>query len=119
MTKYTTFLALFIISVVAGIVLMGIYLTNIFNLMGHTEPVDTNGSPGPFFSAIFNSPFIIAGLLTIFSSLAYRITGIVCVVRNKTIYDGEKALWIIGFVLMGFVTAIVFLVMARGRKFVE
>ena len=33
--------------------------------------------------------------------------------------DGEKALWIIGFILMGFITAIVFLIMAKGKKFVE
>ena len=42
------------------------------------------------------------------TGLAYRILGIVYTVRNKTVSDGEKALWIIGFILMGFVTSIVF-----------
>ena len=53
------------------------------------------------------------------SSLAYRILGIVYVAKSKTVSDGEKALWIVGFIIMGFITGIVFLVMAKGRKFVE
>jgi type III secretory pathway component EscV len=33
--------------------------------------------------------------------------------------DGEKALWIIGFIIMGFITCIVFLVLAKGKKLTE
>ena len=51
--------------------------------------------------------------------LTYRILGIVHVARTKIISDGEKALWIVGFVILGFITAIVFLVMAKSRKLVE
>jgi tetrahydromethanopterin S-methyltransferase subunit F len=41
------------------------------------------------------------------------------VAKNSSVSDGEKALWIIGFIIMGFVTAIVFLIMAKDKKFVE
>lgn len=54
-----------------------------------------------------------------FSSLTCSIPGIVHVARNKTIKYAEKVLWIIGFMLIGFVTAIVFLIMAKGRNFVD
>jgi hypothetical protein len=49
------------------------------------------------------------------SNLACRIMGIVAVAKSKTVSDGEKALWIIGFVLLSFITSIVFLIMAKGR----
>lgn len=80
-----------------------------------------NDKPSHFLimHTIFSAQVIISGLILGFSSLTYRILGIVHVARNKTVKDGEKALWIIGFILMGFVTAIVFLVMAKGRRFVE
>lgn len=119
MNKYNTFLVVFIISFIAFIVLMGIYLNNIFSVIGTSELINTTDGPQSVLSAIFTSPFMISGFITLLSSIAYRVIGIVSVAKNKTVNDGEKALWIIGFVLMGFVTGIVFLVMARGRKFVE
>jgi len=120
MTKYNTFLTVFIISVVAFIVFMAFYVQAIFGLI-KTMDEFKNEDPNPFiiFNTIFSPQVIISAIVLGFSSLTYRILGIVHVARNKTVRDGEKALWIIGFILMGFVTAIVFLVMAKGRKFVE
>jgi type III secretory pathway component EscV len=43
---------------------------------------------------------------------------IICIAKNKVITGGEKALWIVGFIIFGFVTGIVFLVLAKGRKLV-
>lgn len=85
----------------------------------HTMREYVEPNPMGVFSTIFSPEVIISGLVLALSSLAYRIQGIVYVARNKTVSDGEKALWIIGFILMGFVTAIVFLIMAKGRKFVD
>ena len=96
MNKYNTFLTVFIISVIAMIVFLVFYLQAIFGVI---RTVDEFRGEEP--------------------SLTYRILGIVHVAKNKTVKDGEKALWIIGFIIMGFITAIVFLVMAKGRKFVE
>ena len=120
MTKYNTFLFIFILSTIALIVFFVYYLQAIFGFAIHANEFDTrHPNPFEFFSRIFSPEVIISGMIMGFSSLAYRILGIVHVAKNKTVSDGEKALWIVGFVIMGFVTAIVFLILAKGRKFVE
>ncbi len=118
MSKYNTFLTVFIISIIAAIVFMVFYLNAFFGFAFNTYE---HGDPNPFemIFTIFSPPVIISGIVLAASSLAYRILGIVYVAKSKTVSDGEKALWIVGFILMGFVTAIVFLVMAKGRKFVD
>lgn len=118
MSKYNTFLAVFIISIIAFAVFMVFYLNAIFGFAFHANE-HTNPDPFEMIFTIFSPPVIISGVILTASSLVYRILGIVYVARSKTVSDGEKALWIIGFILMGFVTAIVFLVMAKGRKFVD
>ncbi|MEP7239134.1 MAG: hypothetical protein ABI685_14740 [Ferruginibacter sp.] len=118
MTKYNTFLTLFIIYCIAFFVLMGVYLNSIFSLMGNHELIDTSEGISVF-KSIFTSAFMISGFIAILTSLTFRILGIVHVAKNKTVTDGEKALWIVGFIIMGFVTAIVFLIMAKGRKYME
>lgn len=120
MNKYNAFLTVFIISVVAMIVFIMFYMQAIFGLafnMHQHNAYDSN--PFEFLRDIFSPQVIISGIILGISSLVYRIQGIVYVARNKTVTDGEKALWIIGFIIMGFVTAIVFLIMAKGRKFVD
>jgi hypothetical protein len=120
MSKYNTFLTVFIISTVAMIFFMVFYIQGIFGLVTNMEELKGE-DPNPFLilNTIFSPAIIISAIVLGFSSLAYRIMGIVHVARNKTVKDGEKALWIVGFILMGFVTGIVFLVMAKGRKFVD
>jgi hypothetical protein len=120
MNKYNTFLAVFIISFVALIFFLVFYIQGIFELVYTLD--DLKGDePSPFLilSTIFNPSVLISLVILGISSLVYRVLGIVYVVRNKTVSDGEKALWVIGFIIMGFVTAIVFLIMAKGRKFVD
>jgi hypothetical protein len=118
MSKYNTFLTLFIVAVIAGIFFMGFYIKGIFTFVAH---VHQNPNPDPFemLSTIFSGPVIISLGIALLSSLASRIAGIVLVAKSKAISDGEKAIWIIGFVLMSFITSIVFLIMAKGKKFVE
>jgi Na+/proline symporter len=120
MSKYNTFLTVFIIAVIAMIVFFIFYLQAIFGVI-RTVDEFRGEEPSPFLilNTIFSPQIIISGLILGFSSLTFRILGIVHVAKNKTVKDGEKALWIIGFIIMGFITAIVFLVMAKGRKFVE
>jgi hypothetical protein len=120
MTKYNTFLVVFIISVVSMIVFLVFYMQAIFGMINTIEEF-RGEEPSPFliFNTIFSPQVIISAVVLGLSSLTYRILGIVHVAKNKTVRDGEKALWIVGFIIMGFVTAIVFLVMAKGRKFVE
>lgn len=109
MAKYNTFLFVFIISIIAIIVFLIFYMQAIFGFamnLNNMEQVHHN--PFEFFGRIFTPMVIISGMLMAISSLVYRILGIVHIARNKTVNDGEKALWIVGFIIMGFVTAIVF-----------
>jgi len=120
MTKYNAFLTVFIVSVIALIFFMIFYFQAIFGFAITIEEHEKYGmNPVSVLSSIFTPEVIISGALMIFSSLLYRIMGIVHVARNKNVSDGEKALWIVGFIIMGFVTAIVFLILAKGKKFVE
>lgn len=120
MTKYNTFLFIFILCIISAIVFLVFYLQAIFGFAININEFERDHpNPLEFFARIFTPQVIISGMLMAFASLAYRIVGIINVAKNKTVGDGEKALWIVGFILMGFVTAIVFLVMAKGRKFVE
>ena len=118
MSKYNTFLVAFIISVAAFIFFMTFYLNSIFAFILHAHEYE-EGNAVQVLSTIFNPSIIISGIILAVTSLVYRVLGIVYVARNRTVTDGEKALWIIGFIIMGFITAIVFLVMAKGRKFAE
>ena len=70
-------------------------------------------------NVLLNPQVIISLMIMGLSSLAYRVMGIVYVAKNKIVSDGEKAVWIIGFIFMGFITGVVFLIMARGKQFVE
>ncbi len=82
--------------------------------MHNEHPYGTD--PIGVLSNLFTPAVIVSGAITALSSLLYRILGIVHVARNKNVSDGEKALWIVGFIIMGFVTAIVFLIMAKGKN---
>ena len=118
MSKYNTFLAVFIISLVALIFFLIYYLNGVFAFVMHAHEYE-RANPFEMLTTLFNPAVIISGLIMGITSLVYRIQGIVYVAKNKTVTDGEKALWIIGFILMGFITAIVFLILAKGRKFVD
>jgi tetrahydromethanopterin S-methyltransferase subunit F len=120
MSKYNTFLLLFVISSVAAILFFIFYMQAIFGFMGHVrEYSDGASDPLEVFSNIFTPQVIFSIVVAAVAGLAYRTQGIVLVARNKTVKDGEKALWIVGFVIMGFITGIVFLVMAKGKKYVD
>ena len=120
MTRYNTFLALFIISIVAMAFFLTFYIKAILGLVATVD--ELNGQKPNvmlILNILFNPHVIVTGIILALSSLAYRVLGIVYVAKNKTVSDGEKALWIIGFILVGFITGIVFLAIAKGKKFVE
>lgn len=118
MIQYKNFVALFIITIIAFIVFMGFYMSNIFQVMVYAQEYAAD-DPFLIFRDIFSLPVIISCIVLVLSSLACRITGIVAVAKSKTVPDGEKAIWIVGFILLSFVTSIVFLVMAKGKGFAK
>jgi hypothetical protein len=118
MSKYNSFLALFVISVVAFIFFIASYLPVIFAVVMHSHEY-SNQQPIELMATIFTPPVIISAAILGLSSLIYRILGIVYVARSHTVSEGEKALWIIGFVFAGFIAGVVFLILAKSKKFVE
>jgi len=118
MRRYNIFLTLFIISVIAGCCFIGFYMRAIFSVVVFTNE---HPKPDPFeiLSTIFSPAVILTLVITGIAGLANRILGIVSVVKSKTVSDGEKVFWVLGFIFMNFVTSIVFLIMAKGKKFVE
>lgn len=116
--KYNTFLWVFIISAISGIAFLTFYMQAVFSVIRLSVH---NSDPDPFavFANLLSPSVLLSLLVAAVTGLAYRIMGIVCVAKNKAVSDGEKALWIIGFIIMGFITGIVFLVMAKGRKLVK
>ncbi|MFN8253656.1 MAG: hypothetical protein U0V75_17425 [Ferruginibacter sp.] len=120
MSRYNIFLGLFIVSTLAAILFFIFYIQAIFGFaFNDHDYLRNNRMPWEFFGRIFNPQVVFSIIVASITSLAYRIMGIVMVAKNKTVSDGEKALWIVGFVIMSFVTSIVFLIMARGRKFAD
>ena len=116
MSRYNTFLLFFIVATVGGIIFMIFYLTQIFTFISHAYENDNIG-PFEVFSTILSPVVIVSFIILTISSLVYRILGIVYVARNTNTKDGEKVLWILGFIIFGFITAIVFLAMAKGKGF--
>ncbi len=115
--KYNTFLWMFILSIIAGIVFLIFYIQAIVSIAQigiHERQPDPFAVLGHIFS-----PAVLLSLVAAFiTGLVYRIMGIVWIAKNKTASGGEKALWIIGFVILGFVTGIVFLALAKSRKLI-
>jgi hypothetical protein len=116
--KYKTFLFTFLLSVVTGIVFFVFYIKAIF-FFARSASYGEHIEPFSMFDRIFTPEIIISFIVMLAASLAYRIMAIVWVAKNNIISGGEKALWIIGFIIFGFVTAIVFLVLAKSRKLIE
>ena len=116
MIKYNTFLFLFILTIIAFCVFMGFYIKGIFSVVLQAQD-NPHANPFEVLSTIFSPAVVISLIILVVSSLICRIMGIVAVAKSKTITDGEKAFWIIGFILMGFITSIIFLIMAKGKQF--
>ena len=115
--KYNTFLWVFILSILSAVVFLIFYLQAIFSFVQYSTH---HSEPDVFevFDRLFTPAVIISFVVMIVLSLAYRIMAIICIAKNKVITGGEKALWIVGFIIFGFVTGIVFLVLAKSRKLV-
>lgn len=120
MNQYRIFIAAFMVSIIAMVVFFATYFNGLMNVMRvavHNEdmPVD----PFYFFKTLF-SPLMLTALASLMiSGLLYRVLGIIFVARNSTLPGGEQAIWIIGFVLFGFITAIVFMAIGKSRGLIS
>lgn len=118
MKQYRLFILSFIISIIAMIVFFASYFNGIMNMVRITSTHQHIQDPFFFFNTLFSPLFFISLAISGLASLTYRILGIVAIARTTNLQGGEQALWIIGFVLFGFITAIVFMAMGKGRNVV-
>lgn len=120
MNQYRIFIAAFMVSIIAMVVFFATYFNGLMNVMRvavHNEdmPVD----PFYFFKTLFSPLMLTALAVLMISGLLYRVLGIIFVARNSTLPGGEQAIWIIGFVLFGFITAIVFMAIGKNRGLIS
>lgn len=115
MQTYCIFIVAFVLSILGMVVFFGIYLSAMMHFMqyvsAHHEP-----DPTVIFKTVFSAPLIISFACSAIAGLVYRILGIVYIANNPELQGGEQALWVIGFLLMGFVAAIVFMALCKSRR---
>ncbi len=114
MSSYRIFIVCFCISAIAFGVFIASYLQSLFQIIQMADSMDSR--PAEVFSLLFSPTWIISLVVMAIANLVYRVLGIIFVARNPGLEGGEKAIWIIGFVLLSFITGIVFMAMASSRN---
>ena len=122
-THYRLLLISFILSLLAGISVIIFYSSGIIALISGIEympngTVTNPPDPEKVLRAFFNPGLIISGAIAFIASITNRIAGIIIIARNKTMKEGERVLWILGFILINVVTNIVFLALKNTRNLV-
>ena len=118
MNRYNTFLILFIAEVLAFCFFVYHYL-RVFILFAMENERHSHVDPLTLFSNILDPAIIIPFVVLVITSLLTRIFGIVAVAKSKTVSEGEKILWIIGFGFMSFIASVIFLFIAKKKGFME
>lgn len=118
MKQYRLFVATFVLSILALVIFFAAYFHGLMKVihMG-IQAQGLHEDPFYFFRTIFSPALLISFPVLLISGLIYRLLGIIFIAGNTKLSGGEQAMWIIGFVIAGFITAIVFIVMAKGRGF--
>jgi len=116
MNKYNTFLLLFIAEVMAFCFFIYNYL-RIFIAFAMDTSRARHADPFVLLAEILNPVIVISFIVLVITSLLTRIFGIIAIAKNKTVTEGEKIIWILGFGFMSFITSIIFLFMAKKRGF--
>lgn len=113
MSLYRIFVFAFILSALALGIFLYFYIHMITDLVTMSDASVVE--PAAVFRRLFAPTIIIPAIVLGISSLLYRVLGIVFIARNPLLESGEKVVWILGFVLLGFITGIVFMVTASSR----
>ncbi len=123
-THYKLLLISFILSLLAGILVIILYGSAIISLISNIEyatngtPAATPPNPEEVLRIFFNPALILSGAIAFIASITNRIAGIILIAGNKTMKEGERVLWILGFILMNVVTNIVFLALKNTRNLI-
>ncbi|KAA5537263.1 hypothetical protein F0919_06215 [Taibaiella lutea] len=117
MNLYRVFILCFFLSIIAFLVFMTQYIQVLSGIFTHTLSSGQQ-NPEQIFRLLFNPILIISGVIMGAAGLAFKIIGIVFVAQKKELPGGEQTLWILGFIFIGFVTAIVFMALAKTKQWV-
>ena len=117
-TLYHFLIITFILSNIAGILLVIFYFQAIADLFGGLgqltiDTVPQEPDPADVFRFFFGPKILLSFLALIITSIANTIIGIVLIAGNPTVRPDAKVLWILGFIFLGFVTNIVFFALRR------
>lgn len=122
-THYRLLVISFILSLLAGILFIIFYGSAIITLISSVEQA-SNGAvvnppdPEAMLRIFFNPALFISGAIAGIATLSNRIIGIILIAGNKTMQEGERVLWILGFILMNIITNILFMALSRSRNLV-
>lgn len=116
MQLYKIFVIAFIAALIAAVVLGVSYFMSMMNLMAHANELDNEKNPAVVFGMLFTPLTIISTVLVILATFTYKILGIIFVARNPNVDSTEKIIWILGFIIFGFITAIIFMALQKSRN---
>ena len=113
MNQYKIFLAAFFVSTAAAAVFLYVHITAMLRL---ANEMPSQSNTAEVFSLIFSPLWLASFTVLLVASLLYRIIGIVIIANNPNVGSSDRVLWIIGFLFMGFITAIIFMVLKDKKK---
>jgi len=114
---YNAFVLCFVLSFIAFCCFITQYIHFFSQLIAQGDSLNEQ-DPGYIFRSLFSPALIVSGIVLGIASLAYKILGIIFVAQKKDLPGGEQALWVLGFIFIGFITGIVFMALAKTKQWV-
>ena len=115
MKFYKSFVIAFAVSIVAIILFFVAHFQMMFTLMNTAETMNAQ-TPAEVFGLIFTPLWIASFVFLIISTITYQVLGIVMIIKNPNVEGTDRILWILGFILAGFITAIVFMILLKSKN---
>lgn len=129
---YRVLVVTFIVTIVAGIVAGISYFQAMFHLL-QTMPGGTQAlgqvsddevlrmgpSPEEIINIFFSPILLISAMLALLAGLANTIIGIIITVSNTSMRSQNRVFWILGFILFGFITNIVFFALKNSNNLLD
>lgn len=122
-TLYQFLVFTFILGIISSILFLVFYMQGFSALFGGwnnminiDEAEPPFGGPDELFNFLFSPKIIISFLVMLISGIGNMILGIVLIARNRFVKSDAKVLWILGFIILPFVTNIVFFALKKSHN---
>ena len=115
MKLYKPFIIAFIVSAIAMVVFFIAHFQMFFSLINEVQTNEPE-NPAEIFSMMLSPMWIGSLILLILSSVTYQVLGIIMIAKNPNIDSTDRVLWILGFVFMAFITAIIFMALQKSKN---